>query len=38
MVQYWFNLRGTERASYELGRVVFGYVTEGAAAQLKKSK
>jgi hypothetical protein len=38
MVQYWFDLRGSERASYELGRVVFGYITEGAAERLRKSK
>jgi hypothetical protein len=38
MVQYWFNLRGPERASYELGRVAFGHITEGAAARLRTSK
>jgi hypothetical protein len=38
MVQYWFNLRGAERESYELGRVAFGYVTEGTAERLRKTK
>lgn len=38
MVQYWFNLRGTDRESYALGRVVFGHVIVGAAERLRKSK
>lgn len=38
IVQYWFNLRGTERESYELERVVFGYVVVGAAERLRRRK
>ena len=38
MVQYWFNLRGADRESYERGRAVFGNVVVGAAERLKKSK
>jgi hypothetical protein len=38
IVQYWFNLRGTERGSYELARAVFGNVVVGAAERLKRNK
>ena len=38
MVQYWFNLRGIDRESYERGRAVFGNVIVGAAERLRKSK
>lgn len=38
VVQYWFNLRGTNRASYELGRAVFGNVVVGAAERIRRSK
>jgi len=36
IVQYWFNLRGPGRGSYELARAVFGNVVVGAAERLKK--
>jgi hypothetical protein len=35
IVRYWFTLRGTGRESYEMARLIFGQVIEGAAARLK---
>ena len=34
IVRYWFKFQGTGRESYEMARIIFGQVVEGAARQL----
>jgi hypothetical protein len=36
IIQYWFELRGASRGSYEPARMAFGQMIEGAAVRLKR--
>ena len=37
IVDYWFELRGANRESFETARIIFGRVVAGAAARLRKN-